>query len=334
MDSVTQIVLGAAVSEAILGPKIGNRAALYGGIIGTIPDLDIFVGKLYDPITALEIHRGFSHSILFFALFAPVLGWAVSRLERRLAVTFSQATLMAFLCLLTHAVLDAFTTWGTQLFWPHPYRAGVQSIFVIDPLYTLPFIFCVIMAMRLPKSSGRRRMWNRTGLLLSTVYLTFTVCVQYSTKVRFESSLKQRGISYDRLIVKPSPFNIILWNANVATANGYWLGDYSYFDHSPISYRFYPHNRHLIGDIAEDKTIRQLIHISEGWYIITERDGKLYFNDLRFGLINDDIKNPEFAFSYEIINDGTNISAREVDNKGRREGVKLLQRLWTRLKGQ
>ena len=69
MDSVTQIVLGAAVANEVLGKKLGNKAILYGAILGTIPDLDVVVGKFLDPLTATDIHRGFSHSTLFFLLF-------------------------------------------------------------------------------------------------------------------------------------------------------------------------------------------------------------------------------------------------------------------------
>ena len=81
MDSLTQIVLGAAVGEAVLGKKVGNKAMLYGAIAGTIPDLDTFVGKFFDTITEIEIHRGFSHSIVFAILFAPVFGWLISKIE-------------------------------------------------------------------------------------------------------------------------------------------------------------------------------------------------------------------------------------------------------------
>ena len=63
MDSLTQIVLGAAVGEAALGKKVGNKALLYGAIAGTIPDLDILSGYFVDTVTALESHRGVTHSI-------------------------------------------------------------------------------------------------------------------------------------------------------------------------------------------------------------------------------------------------------------------------------
>ena len=111
MDSLTQIVLGAAIGEKILGKKLGNRALFYGAVAGTIPDLDVYVGKFFDPITAIEIHRGFSHSILFFVLLSPLLGWVLSKIEKKNRVTFKQAVIFWFLVLLTHALLDAFTTW-------------------------------------------------------------------------------------------------------------------------------------------------------------------------------------------------------------------------------
>ena len=41
MDSLTQIVLGAACGELAAGKKIGNRALLWGAIGGTIPDLAV-----------------------------------------------------------------------------------------------------------------------------------------------------------------------------------------------------------------------------------------------------------------------------------------------------
>ncbi len=36
MDSLTQIVLGASVGEAVLGKKVGNKAILWGAIAGTL----------------------------------------------------------------------------------------------------------------------------------------------------------------------------------------------------------------------------------------------------------------------------------------------------------
>lgn len=333
MDSVTQAVLGGAVGEKILGRYVGNRAVLYGALIATIPDLDVFVGKLYDPITALEVHRGFSHSILSALHLSPILGFLIGRTERRKGVSWLAATVASFLCLFTHALLDAFTTWGTQLFWPLEHRVDFKSIFVIDPLYTLPFLYCLIRAMRLPRESDSRNRWNTRGLIISTAYLMLATAVKLNSVGIFERSMEQNGMAYTRLIVKPSPLNIILWNANIETDHGYWLADYSYFDRSAIRYDFYPKGDELLGDLRESDVIRQLVRISEGWYVITKRDGKVYFNDLRFGMLNDNPQNPQFVFSYEISTQNGKVTAIEVE-KNRADASALLGRLLTRLSGR
>ena len=84
MDSVTQIVLGAAIGEAVLGRKVGNKAMLYGAIAGTIPDLDVVSRYFVDTVTALEYHRGFTHSICFLYSLHPFLGgWYQSEKKRQ-----------------------------------------------------------------------------------------------------------------------------------------------------------------------------------------------------------------------------------------------------------
>ena len=77
MDSLTQIVLGAACGEIALGKKIGNKALLFGAIGGTIPDLDVFIGRWFhtSEIAIMAFHRGFMHSILFSVLGAFLFGW-------------------------------------------------------------------------------------------------------------------------------------------------------------------------------------------------------------------------------------------------------------------
>jgi inner membrane protein len=333
MDSVTQVVLGGAVAQQTLGSKIGNRAVLYGAILGTIPDLDVFVGRFYNPVDALEIHRGFSHSVVFSLLMAPLLGFLISRIERKADVGWRLATWSAFLCLVTHPMLDAFTTWGTQLFWPLGHRLDFKSIFVIDPLYTLPLLFFLVRAMFLPKTSPRRRKFNAIGLWVSSAYLMLAVLVKLNTVGVFERSLATADIDYKRLIVKPAPLNIVLWNANIETPDGYWLGDYSYFDKSPIEYHFFPRQEHLLGELKDDELIRQLVRICEGWYVITQKDGKLYFNDLRFGLLNNDFRHPEFVFSYEIASRDGVVSVSEVE-KTRRDGKEMFRRLLSRVGGR
>jgi inner membrane protein len=333
MDSLTQIVLGAAISEHFIGRKVGNRALLYGAILGTIPDLDVFIGKFYDVLTANEIHRGYSHSLLFFLTATPCLGMLLRWLERKRNLTWPEAAQTVFWCLCTHALLDAFTNWGTQLFWPLETKVAIQSIFVIDPLYTLPFIFCLIRVMMFARSDERRTKWNNRGLIISSCYLLITVLLQFAARQQFSARLEETGIAYNEISVRPAPLNTILWNANVQTPDGYLLGEYSFLDSQPISFQFFRKNDDFMSGRLNDKVIQRLIKLSEGWYTFSKEGDDLYFNDLRFGLLNDDPDRPEFVFCYLLKDINGNFVALEAENPSRGDPGKLLRRLWIRLKG-
>lgn len=79
MDSLTQIVLGAACGEAVAGRKLGNRAMLWGAIGGTIPDLDVMAELFTNRMEAMAFHRGFMHSMLFAVMLPWLLGWLAMR---------------------------------------------------------------------------------------------------------------------------------------------------------------------------------------------------------------------------------------------------------------
>ncbi|RMH01365.1 MAG: metal-dependent hydrolase, partial [Chloroflexi bacterium] len=174
MDSLTQIALGAAVGEAVAGKKAGNKAVLWGAVLGTVPDLDVVSALFLSPVDYIFFHRGFSHSLVFFILSAPVFGWLLRYINRKETATWKDWTLLSFWVLFTHALLDCFTSWGTQLFWPLDYRVAFNSIFIVDPLYTLPLLVTVIWMMFYKRDSSFRRRLNYAGLILSTCYLTGT----------------------------------------------------------------------------------------------------------------------------------------------------------------
>ena len=82
MDSLSQIVLGAAVGEAVLGRRIGNRAMIWGAVAGTIPDMDVLGKYFLSELDNLAFHRGISHSLLFCLVGSLVFGWVTNRLYR------------------------------------------------------------------------------------------------------------------------------------------------------------------------------------------------------------------------------------------------------------
>lgn len=330
MDSLTQIVLGAAVGQAVAGRQIGNRAMLYGAIAGTIPDLDVIASNFTDTVSALEIHRGFTHSILFSVLFAPVFGYLFSLFEKQ--ANWKKLSWLFFWGFVTHPLLDAHTTWGTQLFWPLDLRLAYKNIFVIDPLYTLPFLIFLIMAMLQKRSSPKRKKYNNIGLILSSSYLVLTLILKGITYFKFQDALKNQNIDYVDMQTKPSAFNSILWTANIKTENSYLIGHYSFFDSQPISFKSYPKNHELIQEIKDKPKMKRMISVSENWFTISKENEKLYFNDLRFGLMSLSPDANTFVFSYEILEKNDTIFFKE-RKKNPEDGKKLVKELLGRIKG-
>tara|TARA_R110002050_G_scaffold33846_3_gene85683 strand:- start:4190 stop:5191 length:1002 start_codon:yes stop_codon:yes gene_type:complete len=332
MDSLTQIVLGAAVGEAVLGRKVGNKGMLYGAIAGTIPDLDVLANYVTDTVTAIEWHRGLTHSIFFSIIFAPIFGWLVFKLESKGPATWKDWSWLFFWGLFTHPVLDAFTTWGTQLFWPFDLRIAFQNIFVIDPLYTLPFLAFLVMALRQKRDSPRRGRYNTMGLMVSSAYLGLTLVLKGIAFKKITDSLNAQGIAYDEMDVRPSPFNTVLWSANVDTGDAYLIGNYSFFDNKPVHFSRYPKNHDLLEGLPESDKIQRLKKITQGWYTINEVNGQLFFNDLRFGLMSLDSNESQFAFNYKLIQKDGAILVQE-SPKLKRDAKKLLLALWARMWG-
>ena len=302
MDSLTQIVLGASVGEAVLGKKIGNKAILWGATAGTLPDLDVIVRYFTDEISATQMHRGFSHSFIFAILIAPILGWIAKKIHIKFKdVSFKDWTKLFFWTTVTHPLLDAHTTWGTQFFWPFNFRLAYQNIFVVDPLYTLPFLTFLILVITQKKENPKRKKYNTIGLSLSTSYLILTLIFKYISFQKFEEGLQNQEIEYVEMDTKPSPLNAILWSSLIETEKGFRTAYYSLFDKKEIIYsKEFPKNHELIKPFFDQKVVQQLIDISAGWYRIEERNGKLLFWDLRFGQMGMDVDTASFLWYYEL----------------------------------
>lgn len=335
MDSLTQIVLGAAVGEAVLGKKIGTRAMMWGAIAGTIPDLDVFLRFFTDDITATEMHRGFSHSLVFSILFAPILAWIAHKIHKNREGTRKDWIWLFFLALVTHPILDMHTTWGTQFLWPFEVRITWNNIFVADPLYTLPFLACLIIAMCYKRTNPRRQFFNNLGLIISTSYMALTFVSKGIGYNAVDESLAKQGIDYVELETVPSPLNAILWDAHVETKTGYRFGHYSLFDDSkPVFFsEEFPKNHEMLDSIKDAPVVKQIVKIANGWYTLEKVDGRLYFNDLRFGQFGMNPNTAKFGWRYEIWkNKDGSVSAKKVDPKFDNMG-KVFNSLWRRIKG-
>ena len=313
MDSLTQIVLGAAVGEAVLGKKVGNRAMLWGAVAGTIPDSDVLLRLIVDPVTATEMHCGFSHSMLFSILMAPILGFVVHWIHRKRDATRSGWGWLFFWALVTHPLLDMHTTWGTQFFWPFELRVAYKNIFVVDPFYTVPFLVCLLIALFMKRTNPRRRYFNNLGLYISSAYMVLTVVFKWLTYSEFKNGLNKERVQYVEMDTRPTPFNAILWNAQIETKSGFRMAYYSLFDSQEVEFsEEFPKNHHLLDPYRDQKVIQQLIKISGGWYMIEQDEaGRMFFVDLRFGQLGFDADKSPFLWRFELIPDAEGIIKAE-----------------------
>ena len=338
MDSLTQIVLGAAVGQVVLGKEAGNKALLWGAIAGTIPDLDVIPGQFVDTVTRLEMHRGFSHSLLFALTGSPLFGWLVSKIHKKSGIPWYKWAHLFFWGIVTHFMLDNFTTWGTQVFYPFDYRVAWRTIFVIDPLYTLPFLTFVIIVL-FSKDHRFRQKMNYAGLTVSSLYLLISVINKNIASHAFEKALNDQQISWQRYETFASPFNTIMWIANVETDSGFYSGYYSLLDdNTEINFTYFPKNHHLISDIKDNNELQRLIKLSKYWYKIKPADsGAVIYQDLRFATVDYPLTpDSPFAFSYKIQrkpHTNSDISIERLPFQYDQR-MQTLSALWKRLQGK
>lgn len=307
MDSFTQIILGASVGAAVMGKRYGRKAALVGAICGTIPDLDVMI-PMDDPVSSMTYHRGFSHSILFTILFAPILVWILSKIkwfnfdfkDRRTHVG-------VFLTLVTHPILDCFTIYGTQIFWPLPVApTGWGSIFIIDPLYTLPFLLFLIYFL-ITKSLNA----VYTGLIISTLYLAWTVGAQ-----NYIYNIVNGQTDSEKILVQPAPFNTVLWRVLLVNDDNYEVGYYSFFDKTTdITFKTYESDLSLL---PENWAAKRLKWFTKGFYGVLAEGDNIVMSDLRMGLEPDD-----YVFQF-IVNTEPN------QRYERPRNISRLDKIWDR----
>jgi inner membrane protein len=295
LDSVTQAALGAAVGVAAMGrTRPVWQSALAGAVIGTLPDLDVFIDE-GDPIRNMVLHRAETHALFWQMLAAPVIA-GVLALVTRTGALFGRWWLLVLLGLFTHSILDAMTVYGTQLALPfssHPF--GLGSLYIIDPMYTLPLLLGLILALLL-RAPNRLR-WNAAGLTVSAMYAVWSVGAQALVTNRVQAVPEARPLSPDRILVTPTPFNTLLWRVVLLHDDHYQEGFYSLLDplrepSRPMRFEKFQRRDDLdrrTRDFADANLIRAF---SKGFYSLADDGRHIQITDLRMG------QHPYYAFSF------------------------------------
>ncbi len=335
MDTLTHVVLGAAVGEALMGKQIGKKAMLFGAVAANSPDIDAMVSFFVSDIDSLVMHRGITHSLFTAFIAGPLIGWGLWKVFKEKGLVLSWMMLWT-LNILLHDFLDTCTVYGTGLLTPFSeYRYSFDNIFVADPLYTLPLVISVSALLILRNNHHSRHKWNRFGLAVSSVYMLFTFYNHFNATEALNAAMKEKGVKVNAYFAAPTLFNNLLWNVVAQDSAGFWVGYYSVFDGSNVpELNFVPKNDELLGNWSENEDIRKLKSFSKGFYCITESEGKRWFNDLRFGQVGG-WENPKatFAFAFDLSENADNTM---VVQKGRIDGSTkyMINSMWTRIKGR
>ncbi|HSC78786.1 MAG TPA: hypothetical protein VLC08_00400, partial [Chitinolyticbacter sp.] len=182
------------------------------------------------------------------------------------------------------------------------------------PAYTLPLLAGCIAAWYWRERAVARR-WLWAGVLLSSVYLGWSLIAKARIDDITAHTLAARGLADAPRFSVPTPFNTLLWRVVVLTPDGFLEGDYSLVaDAGPIRFRHYPSDEAALAAVAETPAVARLLWFTHGFVKAKAHEGTLVLADLRMGA------EPDYSFRYAV--------ARQ-DGQGLWQAVQPEQLNWT-----
>jgi inner membrane protein len=203
---------------------------------------------------------------------------------------------LVYLVFATHVLLDSFTVYGTQIFWPFVTTPMTWStIFIIDPLYTVPLLIGIIAAL----IAGRRWSWgytiNTIGLMLSTGYLLWTLGAKLHVESVARKSIAQQDMANVKVLTTPTPFNSLLWRVLAVDDDNYYEGFYSVLDKDEtIRFQPYPRSLDLVEPLADSWPVQRLQWFTRNFYAASSINDDVIITDLRMGT------EPEYVFRFKV----------------------------------
>jgi inner membrane protein len=275
---------------------------MWGAVGGLIPDLDVLIVPFYSVVDGLFVHRGFSHSLIFAFLLAPILGWLAYLIhKKKTSISKFEWMNLIFWAAFTHPFLDYFTTYGTGAFLPFSdYRLELGTIGIVDLFYTLPIIIALVVIMFIKRTSAFRRKLILTVVTATSVYLVGTAANKLYVNSVFENAFANEGIDYHRLKTAHLPLTNFLWMGIAETEKGYYMGLYSNFDSTkPDDFTYLPRNEEALNSYADNEQLKKLIRFTKGYYHVGQDEDGRYLADLRFGKAGID-ENADYIFKFYL----------------------------------
>jgi inner membrane protein len=316
---------------------LGRWALPWGFVLGTLPDLDVLANPWLDAVERLHWHRGPSHGIpgvVAMALISAVVVWWI---HRRGGLSWARAWVTALAIMVTHVAIDLFTVYGTQILAPFSdHGFGTDNLFIIDPLYTVPLLLGVCVALLCGGRWGARA--NLVGLVLSTLYVGWSFGAQAKADAVFQRALAQQGHAVERTLTSATPLNTVLWRGLAQVEGGFLVGYWSLLDEDEsVRFDFVPQRAELVADVRDTRAFEVVDWFSQGWWVADERGGRVRMSDLRFGEIRSGANQlPEewaHVFSWHVGPDAADPSGLEQLPQVFADRSAALGMVWSRLRG-
>lgn len=287
MDPITHGLVGATCAQCVSDKKKFKIASLIGFLAALAPDADVFLGSSSDPLLTIELHRQFTHSILFIPVGALLIASIIWRFFRK-KLSFKSTYIISFAGYATAGLMDYITSYGVHLFWPIlDYRYALSIVSVFDPLLTLGILVFIAIAFY-----KNRKTFSFLALGWLIVYLSFAGIQKTRVTKAATLSVSQQGISSSEMIVKPTIGNQILWSARYMhneeiCSMGVRAGIFS----SPIIYEGECHP--ILNWMEEYKNIKGTVlyedihrfsNLSEG-YLVQHPDCLGVIGDARYSML-------------------------------------------------
>lgn len=297
LDSITHLFLGGAIAAAIAPAKYRRQALVAGAIINSLPDIDVIPLALFanDPLLNLTWHRAATHSIFVLIPFAVLLWWLLKSRWSLVRENPQRGFWLIFITLLAHPLIDAFTVYGTQIFWPLAVPSTMWStFFIIDVLFLIVLMLaCVLGWVWRDRVRGTRAItW---GLGLSLAYLAWSGVAKWRVEAIASDSLAVLGLRDAPRVSTPMPFNTLLWRVVVMTPNGFLEGERSLWaDRGPMAFRAYTSDVQAMAAVGKFPATQTLQQFSHGFLKADVLADRLVLSDLRMGA------EPDFTFRFAV----------------------------------
>ena len=288
MDTVTHALLGTAIAEAGFRSKLGKRALIAGAIYGSLPDADMFL-VILDPKHMLNYHRAASHSIILAFIAAPLLGWLAWKFGKKTGSILIWSFL-ALLAVLSHDLLDLFTSWGTEIFYPFSNtRFAISALPIVDPLITLPLIGVLVSTIIL-KNLKIRRIAAALALLWCISYTAMGY--NFSNQaIKLLSKLKPAGFEVIQAQAAANPGTILLWHVALRDKdNNFFIGDVKSLKNEVFNTKQFTsiHDKRLNSILnatefeIHRRTSRDMLLIEKN----EKENNIIVFRDMRYAILN------------------------------------------------